>query len=136
MRAYSLDLRERIVGAVASGLSKAEVARRFAVDVSTVKRYVQRQAAGDLVPRRSPGRPRRIGRLQEPALQAQVARHDTATLAEHCRTWADEQGAAVSTATMCRALKLEFDDRPEPIEEVRVPEGVVVADLSADLAGE
>ncbi|WP_420753815.1 carboxymuconolactone decarboxylase family protein [Rhodococcus sp. O3] len=39
-------------------------------------------------------------------------------------------------ATMCRALKLEFDDRPEPIEEVRVPEGVVVADLSADLAGE
>ncbi|MBH0121474.1 carboxymuconolactone decarboxylase family protein [Rhodococcus sp. HM1] len=39
-------------------------------------------------------------------------------------------------ATMCRALKLEFDDRPEPIEEVQVPEGVVVADLSADLAGE
>ncbi|MDV2478452.1 carboxymuconolactone decarboxylase family protein [Rhodococcus zopfii] len=39
-------------------------------------------------------------------------------------------------ATMCRALKLEFDDRPEPIEEVRVPEGIEVADLSADLAGD
>jgi alkylhydroperoxidase family enzyme len=39
-------------------------------------------------------------------------------------------------ATICRALKLEFDDRPEPIEEVRVPEGVEVADLSADLSGE
>lgn len=39
-------------------------------------------------------------------------------------------------ATMCRALKLEFDDRREPIEEVRVPEGVEVADLSADLAGD
>lgn len=39
-------------------------------------------------------------------------------------------------ATICRALRLEFDDRPEPIEEVRVPEGVQVADLSADLAGE
>ncbi|MDV6269459.1 MULTISPECIES: carboxymuconolactone decarboxylase family protein [Rhodococcus] len=39
-------------------------------------------------------------------------------------------------ATICRALKLEFDDRPELIEEVRIPEGVVVADLSADLAGE
>jgi alkylhydroperoxidase family enzyme len=38
-------------------------------------------------------------------------------------------------ATICRALKLEFDDRPEPVEEVRVPEGVEVADLSADLAG-
>ncbi|MEO6793584.1 MAG: carboxymuconolactone decarboxylase family protein [Mycobacterium sp.] len=39
-------------------------------------------------------------------------------------------------ATICRALRLEFDDRPEPIEEVRVPDGVEVADLSADLAGE
>ena len=39
-------------------------------------------------------------------------------------------------ATICRALKLEFDDRPELIEEVRIPDGVVVADLSADLAGE
>ncbi|WP_430334386.1 carboxymuconolactone decarboxylase family protein [Rhodococcus sp. ACT016] len=39
-------------------------------------------------------------------------------------------------ATICRALRLEFDDRPEPVEEVRVPEGVVVADLSADLSGE
>ncbi len=39
-------------------------------------------------------------------------------------------------ATICRALKLEFDDRPELIEEVQVPEGVLVADLSADLAGE
>ncbi|ROZ45678.1 carboxymuconolactone decarboxylase family protein [Rhodococcus sp. WS3] len=39
-------------------------------------------------------------------------------------------------ATICRALKLEFDDRPELIEEVRIPDGVVVADLSADLSGE
>lgn len=39
-------------------------------------------------------------------------------------------------ATMCRALRLEFDDRPELVEEVRIPEGVEVADLSADLAGE
>ncbi|GAB2631187.1 carboxymuconolactone decarboxylase family protein [Prescottella soli] len=39
-------------------------------------------------------------------------------------------------ATICRALRLEFDDRPEPVEEVRVPEGIVVADLSADLSGE
>ncbi|MGU3584637.1 carboxymuconolactone decarboxylase family protein [Rhodococcus sp. C26F] len=39
-------------------------------------------------------------------------------------------------ATICRALRLEYDDRPEPIEEVRIPDDVVVADLSADLAGE
>lgn len=39
-------------------------------------------------------------------------------------------------ATMSRALRLEFDDRPEPVEEVLIPEGVEVADLSADLAGQ
>ncbi|MFC8042611.1 carboxymuconolactone decarboxylase family protein [Nocardia sp. NPDC057353] len=39
-------------------------------------------------------------------------------------------------ATICRALRLEFDDRPEPIEEFQVPEGVAVRDLSADLSGE
>ncbi|MGV0625046.1 carboxymuconolactone decarboxylase family protein [Mycolicibacter minnesotensis] len=39
-------------------------------------------------------------------------------------------------ATICRALRLEFDDRPELIEEVQVPDGMAVADLSADLAGD
>lgn len=39
-------------------------------------------------------------------------------------------------ATMSRALKLEFDDREEPIVEVAAPEGATFGDLSADLAGE
>lgn len=39
-------------------------------------------------------------------------------------------------ATISKALRLEFDDRPDPVAEVRVPEGVEVADLSADLSGE
>jgi alkylhydroperoxidase family enzyme len=38
-------------------------------------------------------------------------------------------------ATMCRALRLEFDDRPEPVAEVEIPAGVEVRDLSADLSG-
>ncbi|UGT63025.1 carboxymuconolactone decarboxylase family protein [Nocardia asteroides] len=39
-------------------------------------------------------------------------------------------------ATICRALRLEFDDRPEPIEEYQVPAGVEPRDLSADLSAE
>lgn len=38
-------------------------------------------------------------------------------------------------ATICRALRLEYDDRPELIEEVQLPEGVEARDLSADLSG-
>ncbi len=39
-------------------------------------------------------------------------------------------------ATMSRALRLEFDDRPEPITEVAAPEGYGNRDISADLSGE
>jgi alkylhydroperoxidase family enzyme len=38
-------------------------------------------------------------------------------------------------ATMSRALRLEFDDRPEPIVEVAAPEGYGNRDISADLTG-
>ncbi|MFF0492000.1 carboxymuconolactone decarboxylase family protein [Nocardia sp. NPDC004068] len=38
-------------------------------------------------------------------------------------------------ATLCRALRLEFDDRPELVEEVRIPDGMEIRDLSADLSG-
>lgn len=104
MKAYSLDLRQRIVQAVADGLSPQEAARRFMVGRSTVQRYVQRAAAADLAPKTSPGRPRRIGPDQEAALRAQLDAQPDATLAEHCDCWAREQGVRVSPATMHRAL--------------------------------
>jgi len=39
-------------------------------------------------------------------------------------------------ATMARALRLEFDNRPEPVVEVAAPEGYGNRDISDDLAGE
>jgi alkylhydroperoxidase family enzyme len=39
-------------------------------------------------------------------------------------------------ATMARALRLEFDDRPDPVVEVAAPEGYGARDIAADLAGE
>jgi transposase len=38
--AYSLDLRERIVEAVAEGQKHQDVAARFKVGVATVRRYI------------------------------------------------------------------------------------------------
>lgn len=105
MKDYSLDLRHRIVDAVAAGQPKPAVAERFTVSLSTVKRYVrQRATTGTLAAQSRPGRPRRIPRSQEAALTAQVAAATTATLAEHCQQWAAEHGVAVSVATMSRAL--------------------------------
>ena len=105
MRAYSPDLRERIVRAVERGMSRAETARRFSVSERTVRRYLTRQATtGSLAPtayRRGPAPA--IPAEQEPALLAQLRAHPDATLEAHCAMWAREQGRAVSTSTMCRA---------------------------------
>ena len=37
-------------------------------------------------------------------------------------------------ATMCRALRLEYDDRPDPIEEIAAPEGYVARDIGRDIS--
>ena len=44
-RAYSLDLRERVVAAVASGRSCRSVAKTFMVSVASVVKWSQRQPA-------------------------------------------------------------------------------------------
>ena len=57
MRAYSLDLRKKIVESVKKGLPKAEPARRFGVDRATVKRYCkQLDECGTLEPGKAPGK--------------------------------------------------------------------------------
>lgn len=104
MRAYSLDLRERVVRAVEGGMSRAEAARVYAVGLSTVKRYLRLRARGGLAAKPIPGRRRAIGPGDEAALRAQVAAAPDATLDEHRARWARERGVAVSRATMSRAL--------------------------------
>jgi transposase len=105
MRAYSQDLRERIVQAVEGGTSRAEAARRFCVSERTVRRYLRRQATtGSLAPvayRRGPAPA--IPPAQGAALLAQLRAYPDATLDEHCLLWQREQGRAVSASTMCRA---------------------------------
>jgi transposase len=106
MKAYSLDLRTRVVHAVGAGQRRADVAQRFQVGLATVQRWVSQQAAtGSLAPKPIPGRPRRIGPAEQAALRAQVTAQPDATLAEHCAQWAQAQGVALSQATMCRALR-------------------------------
>jgi len=99
-----MDLRERVARAVAQGMSKVAAARRYEIGLSTVKRYAARQATGTLRPGWSTGRPRALDAAGEDALRAQVMAHPDATLAEHRRRWVEAGGAAVSAATLGRAL--------------------------------
>src|SRR5215467_10117412 len=105
MRAYSTDLRERIVRAVEGGMTKSRAARTFSVSLATVKNYLrQLHHTGSLAPQPIPGRPREIARHQDAALVAQLRSHPDATLDEQCKRWETEQGTRLSTATMSRAI--------------------------------
>lgn len=105
MRAYSTDLKERLVRAVADGLPMREAARRFTVAVTTVKRaVVQQRTTGSLARKPIPGRPRVLGGAQEAILRARLEAAPDATLLEHCAWWAEHTGQQVSQTTMWRAL--------------------------------
>jgi transposase len=106
MRAYSQDLRQRIVQAVDQGKPRAEVVKTFNVSLSTIKRYLKlRRETGDLKPKAIPGRPSKKGVALQAGLLSQLEVHSDATLAEHCQFWEAIHGAQVSSATMSRAIR-------------------------------
>jgi transposase len=104
MKAYSADLRHRIVHAVLDeGLSQPEVARRFVVSLRTVERYLhQWRTTGDLTAHHSPGAPPAVAPPDYPALVAQLAADPDARLSDHCARWEREHGRKVGIATMQR----------------------------------
>lgn len=60
-RPYSLDLRERVVAALAAGDSCRKVGARFGLSVATVVRWGQRlRARGDVAPDKYGGHRRRL----------------------------------------------------------------------------
>ena len=106
MRAYSTDLKERLVRAVADGLPMREAARRFHVAVTTVKRaVVQERETGSLERKPIPGCPRRSGPEREAVLRARLEAAPDATVLEHCAWWAEHYGQQLSEATMWRAIR-------------------------------
>ncbi|MGZ3716415.1 MAG: IS630 family transposase, partial [Ktedonobacterales bacterium] len=106
MHAYSTDLKERLVRAVAEGQPMREAARRFNVAVNTVKRaVVQERETGSLERKPIPGYPRRIGPEQEAVLRTRLEVAPDATVLEHCAWWAEQYGQHLSEATMWRAIR-------------------------------
>lgn len=87
-------------------MTKAAVARRFAVGLTSVKRYLARRAAeGHVMPKSSPGRPARIGPSAYVAVRAQVRQTPDATLAEHAATWERTHGVRVSQWAIGRIIR-------------------------------
>jgi transposase len=105
MKAYSSDLRTKIMAAVDAGMTTSEAARTFRVGLATIKRYAAlRREHQTLDPKPHPGRPPTIRPEQQEMLRTQLTAHPAAYLDEHCALFAQQTGLQVSTSTMRRAI--------------------------------
>lgn len=105
-RAYSVDLRERVIAAVADGRTMAEVAQQFSVSVDAIADWKRRQAAtGSFAPiTHHIGRPRSLSAAHHQLLRERIAVVPDATSRE-LRDWlASEHQVTVSTSAVWRAL--------------------------------
>jgi transposase len=106
MKAYSQDLRERVLRAVDQGYQRNDIIKLFGVSRATIKRYLkQRRETGEVKVRPIPGRPSKKFAPLQAGLVAQLQAHPDATLETHCQLWKEAQGIQVSTSTMGRAIR-------------------------------
>jgi transposase len=106
MRAYSEDLRKKIVAAIGRGMSKAQAARTFDVSLSSVKRYSRTASqGGSLEPRRSPGRPRKADEKARLLLEKDVEERPSAAIGQRRRFLEHVTGTTLSYSTVRRLMK-------------------------------
>jgi len=105
MKAYSEDLRMKIVDAIERGMPKAEAARTFGVGISTVKRYATKAQRGEpLKPGKAPGKRPKMDEKVSKLLEGDLRERPFATLRERCDYVETISGVSVSRSTMCRAI--------------------------------
>ena len=106
MRAYSEDLRKKIVTAIERGMSKAEAARTFDVSLSSVKRYARSVRQGEaLTPKKSPGRPRIVDQKAQVLLKEDVTERPAASISQRRRFLEHMTGKDLSDSTVRRLMK-------------------------------
>ena len=115
MRAYSEDLRKKIVAALERDMPKAQAARLFDVSLSSVKRYsrIAREGAS-LEPRKSPGRPRKADEKARVLLEKDVEERPSATIGQRRRFLEHMTSTTLSDSTVRRLMKrLSFSQKTD-----------------------
>jgi transposase len=107
MKAYSLDLRQRVVTAYEQGEgSISEIAARFGVCPAFVKKMLRQwRATGDLSPRaHGGGKPKSLTERQHQLLQRKVRSMPDISLAELQSLLDERESVQVHVSTISRAL--------------------------------
>ena len=106
MKAYSEDLRKKIVDALRRGTPKAEAARLFGVSLSSVERFAgMGREGGSLAPRKPPGRPPKAGGTARRLLEADLSGRPAATVAERRVCLEHTTGESMSDSTVGRLVR-------------------------------
>lgn len=108
MQAYSLDLRQRVVSAYENGVETIlEVAERFAVSDSFIKKLLRRKrATGGIAPvGHRGGQPKRLSEKHRKWLVKTVLAQPDITLGELQERLLREQNLSASVPTLCRELR-------------------------------
>jgi transposase len=106
MKAYSEDLRKKILQAVDRGMPKSEAARAFGVSRSSVKRYAAARREGrPLAPKKHPGSKPKLDERARKILEADVEERSAITLKDRCRFLEEMVGVSVSESTLSRLLR-------------------------------
>ena len=106
MKAYSEDLRKKILQAVDRGMPKSQAARTFGVSRSSVKRYAAvRREGRPLTPKKHPGSKPKLDQSARKILEADVEERPVVTLKDRCRFLEEMVGVSVSESTLSRLLR-------------------------------
>jgi transposase len=107
MKAYSQDLRDRVIAAAAQGVqSQSEIAETFGVSQSTVETWWRRWRTTGRVAAlpHAGGNPRVLSGCTT-AIRAAVQQQPDITLAELCERVVEQHDAQASPSMMCRELQ-------------------------------
>jgi transposase len=107
MKAYSEDLRQKVVQAVQQrGSSKSQAARLFGISLSSVKRYTTLADRGEpLTPTKGGGRPPIADETTRRLLEEDIRARPAATLEERRNFLESFAGKSLSESTLRRLLK-------------------------------
>ena len=114
MKAYSVDLRTKVVESIRRGIAKSETARRFGVN-----RYLKRlNESGSLAPKQRPGKRPKLDLTAMRLLEEDVSARPWATHRQRSEFLFGVCGVMVSEATICRSIKRLGHSRKKDRQEL------------------
>lgn len=106
MKAYSLDLRQRIATALQNGDKEKEIATRFEVSLSTVQRLDRRlRQQESLAAKPTPGKPCLLRSEEQEAFALMLTERTDWTIQSMAMAWQERSGRCLAKSTLHDLLR-------------------------------